>query len=265
MQPDGPEKIVFVGGAPRSGTTVVHALICTSHAVGDYNPEISFFRGFVTAYRLGRLSWDGHTNAFFDAPDDFRALVREACDLAIRRFWDVLGRPAILALKDPLLTPLFPELQQLYPEALFVAVTRDPVAVARSRQAVKEKASPGQPFSEADALNVGREYAACYRAVLGHDYQGRMFLLRYESLNEPQVQADLARFIGVDDLDPARLWGGKPDPQPNDAWSSPKYHKAIDLEPRLSPLADNLAAKVREGAAAVLPRLGYGEDRATAT
>lgn len=257
MDRDGPEKIVFVGGAPRSGTTVVHALICTSASVGDYNPEISFFRGFVTAYRLGRLSWDGHTHAFFDQPDDFRALVRQACDLAIDRFWRALGRPRILALKDPLLTPLFPELQALYPQALFVAVARDPVAVARSRQAVKEKASPGQPFSEADALGVGREYAACYRAVLGHDYQGRLLLLRYEALDAPQTLADLARFIGVDDLDPARLWGGKPDPNPNDAWSSPKYHQAIDLEPRLSPLADTLAARVREAAAAVLPLLGY--------
>ena len=61
----GPSKIVFVGGAPRSGTSVTHALICTSRSVSPYHREISFFRGIPLAYRNGRAAWREHTRHFF--------------------------------------------------------------------------------------------------------------------------------------------------------------------------------------------------------
>ena len=255
----GAEKIVFVGGAPRSGTTVTHALICTAQGVSAYSPEISFFRGLVSAYRLGRAAWEGHTKAFFDTPEAFRLFMREVTDLALQRIWEALDRPEILALKDPMLTPFFPELRLLYPDrAWFVAVGRDPVDVVRSRQAVQEKQSPDRPFTEADATGLAREYVGMYRAVFGPDYGDRLLFLRYEHLNDAALQARLADFIGVSSLDPARLWGGQPDTAPDDPWGSPKYHRPIDLEPRLSPLDPDWAAKVRAICAPIMARAGYG-------
>src|SRR5262249_47468058 len=82
MTAGGPQKLVFVGGAPRSGTTVTHALICTSARVSEYHPEISFFRGLTQAYRNGRGAWKQHTSAFFSDPEAFRAHMRRTTDLS---------------------------------------------------------------------------------------------------------------------------------------------------------------------------------------
>lgn len=48
-----PLKVIFVGGAPRSGTTVTHALICTAPEVSHYHPEVSFIRPVFDTYSVG--------------------------------------------------------------------------------------------------------------------------------------------------------------------------------------------------------------------
>ena len=44
---------VFVSGSPRSGTTLCHALICTSNEVNDYVPESSYLTGLLNNFIHG--------------------------------------------------------------------------------------------------------------------------------------------------------------------------------------------------------------------
>jgi len=263
----GPDRIIFVGWAPRSGTTVAHALICTSARVNAYHPEISFFRGLLPAWRYGKAAWTQHTSAFFPDREAFRLHMRQTTELSLGAIWRALERPPILCVKDPHLTPWFRDLHELHPdEAWFVTVVRDPLAVVRSRQAVHEKANPERPFTAADAASVVREYLAYYRSVLDADFGGRSLVFRYEDLGSAEVQDRLAVFAGVDDLDPAAMWRGPgdqpPDPQATaavaaDAWGSPKYHGPLDLDSRLPPLAPELAEAVRATCQPVMARFGY--------
>ncbi|HEY3950467.1 sulfotransferase [Phenylobacterium sp.] len=253
----GPEKIVFVGGAPRSGTTVTHALLCTSPRVSPYNQEISFFRGIPQSYRLGQLSWKEHTSTFFADPEDFRRTMREAADVPLRRIWQALGQTPILCVKDPLLTPSFHDLRALYPaEASFVVVIRHPYEVVRSRQEVHERGGAKQPFDQGQAAMVAREYLSTYRTVLSQSFGGRLYMFRYEDLQTEQIQLGLAQFLGVDDLDPGQMWGDAPEAD-SDPWGSPKYNKPIDLSPRLTPLAPELAQTVKTICAPMMERFGY--------
>lgn len=257
MAGDGPQKLVFVGGAPRSGTTVTHALLCTSNQVSPYHPEISFFRGFPTSYRNGRAAWKQHTHAFFDDQEAFRKMMREAADVPIRALWRRLGEAPILCMKDPLLTPFFRDVQALYPtESWFVVTVRHPCDVVRSRQEVHEKSGTGRPFGVADAMAVAREYMSYYQGLLSASFGGRLFLFRYEDLNEERIRTGLSQFVGVDDLMARPMWGGEKVPD-DDPWSSPKYNQAIDLEARLSPLADELAQPVRQLCAPIMQRFNY--------
>jgi hypothetical protein len=259
MAGERPEKIIFVGGAPRSGTTVAHALICAGDGVSEYGPEISFFRGYMTAFRNGRAAWAQHTSAYFKDEADFRDLMRDSSDLALGRIWQALGRPAILAMKDPHLTPFFPDLNMLYPQSAgFVTVCRHPYDVVRSRQEVHEKTTTSRPFAPADAAAVAREYLNYYTAVLRHNFNGRHFMFRYEDLNSEDVRAKLAAFVGVAGFDTSRMWGasaGKSEQE--DAWGSPKYNQDIDLSSRLSPLADELKEVAATICAPVMERMGY--------
>lgn len=252
-----PEKVVFVGGAPRSGTTVTHALLCTSRAVSEYQPEISFFRGLLQAYRNGGGAWDQHTSHFFDSREAFRQHMRQSADLSLLHIWRRQGEPRILALKDPHLTPFFPDARALYPDiGHFVTVVRNPFDVVRSRQEVHDRSGGGQPFSTQDAANVSREYLHYYGTVLNTRFGGRHFAFRYEDLASDGLQAALAGFIGVDDLHARPMWGDPPDIG-DDPWGSPKYHRAINLEPRLSPLSPDLQAVVRTICQPIMERFGY--------
>jgi len=253
----GPDKIVFVGGAPRSGTTVTHALICTSPSVSQYNPEISFFRGIPSAFVNGRVAWKDHTSAFFDDPEAFRLHMRKTADLSLMHIWDRLDRTPILALKDPHLTPLFPALASLYPDiGYFVTVCRHPFDVVRSREEVHAKSQLDRPYSVQDAAAVAREYLQYYRAVLAHNFSGRHLMFRYEDLNGPSLQETIAKFIGVSDLHARPMWGDAPDVS-GDAWGSPKYHQPINLDPRLSPLRAEFQDVVRTICAPIMTRFGY--------
>jgi hypothetical protein len=257
MAGEGPRKIVFVGGAPRSGTTVTHALLCTSTQVCNYHPEISFFRGIPQSYRNGRAAWAHHTQAFFSDHEAFRLMMRQTADVPIGHLWRALGEAPILCMKDPLLTPFFHDLRSLYPsEAWFVVVVRHPDEVVRSRQEVHERSGLARPFGPQDAAAVAREYLATYQAILAQGFSGRLFMFRYEDLNTDRIREGLAGFLGVDDLNPDLMWGTTK-PAEDDPWGSPKYNKPIDLDPRLSPLAPELAAVARAICGPIMQRFGY--------
>jgi hypothetical protein len=259
MGGQAPIRTIFVGGAPRSGTTVLHALLCTAPGMSRYNPEISFFRGYMAAFRNGRAAWDQHTSAYFASPGDFLGLIRETCDLALGRIWRALGGPDLLAVKDPLLTPFFADLHQVYPQdAWFVTVCRNPMDVVRSRQEVHEKSTPERPFSAADAALVAREWLACYRGLMQADFHGRHFMCRYEDLNSDELRRRLAAFLGVPGFDVASMWGERRVDASGGPWGSPKYNGAIDLTQRLGPLAPDLAETTRAICAPIMARLGYG-------
>lgn len=254
----GPERIIFVGGAPRSGTTLTHALICSGQGVSGYHPEVSFYRHIAQCYREGLGSWAVHTHAFFSDPAEFRRFARKLSDAAIHRIWAALGRPRILCMKDPHLTPLFPELGQIYgAEARFVTVARHPVDVVRSRQEVHERMHGPESFTEAHVQAVASEYLNYYGAALNGQYDSGHFSFCYEEIEEGRIQGALAAFLGLPGFDPASMWGDQAPQDQESAWHSPKYGAAIDTRSRLEPLRADWAELTIQICAPVMNEYGY--------
>jgi hypothetical protein len=253
----GPERIVFVGGAPRSGTTLTYALLCTADEVGEYSREISFYRGLVQSFATGLSVWDVHTYAYFDSRDSFRLLFRDLSKQALRPVWEAVGRPRVLCVKDPNLTPLFPAIADMLEDARFVTVARSPEDVVRSRMQVHElSAGPGS-FTKEQALAVAHEYLDYYMPVLSTDFGDRHLSFRYDQINKTIVLRALARHIGVPGFNADRLWDDLKPIDPNDPWGSPKFGKAIDTSSRFAPLPQDWVENIYRVTAPVAERYNF--------
>lgn len=258
--------IYFIGGAPRSGTTITHALLCTSSRMNAYHPEISYITPIVEAYATGLRNWNIHTKAFFAEREHFKIHMRGLLTQAFTHIYRVLGAPEILSVKDPLLTLYFPlVLALLGNRARFVTVLRHPYDVLRSRQEVAEQA--GRAFDDAAARDVALEYNRSYQHIDNAAFGAKLLHFRYEDMLNEDVLTQIKNFTQCPDISPDNVWGtgkqsaSKSDAAPtNDPWYSPKYHRAIDLSNRLSPLEARYRAVVDECCAPLMERFGYNSD-----
>lgn len=259
-QPNQPKfPVIFVGGAPRSGTTVTHALLCTSDKANSYCPEISFVRPMVNAYAIGMQNWRNHTNAFFKTPNDFRVHMRHQVQRSLNVVSEALGKPEVLVVKDPLMTPLFYWLNKMFgPQIKFVTVVRNPNDVVRSRQEVVEKM--GRPFTVEVAREAATEYMQSYAHLEAEELKTAVFALRYDDLTNESVIAQLRAFTGLPDVSPDKVWSEERAVNENasaNPWFSPKYHRPIDTENRLDPLAPQFRAAVSEVCGPLMTRFGW--------
>jgi len=254
--------VFFVGGAPRSGTTVTHALLCSSARVNAYHPEVSFITPMIRAYTVGQSAWDGHTQAFFAEPEHFKTHMRGLIDQSLSHVHRALNSPELLSVKDPLMTPYFPKVLDLFgARARFVTVIRNPYDVVRSRQEVARKAN--QPFSPELARGICQQYLQSYRHIDNPAFGDQLIYFRYEDLLQPEVLSQLRGFTGCADISPDNVWrerrsetGAK---QSSNPWHSPKYHGAIDLSSRLSPLEAPYREIVEAICAPLMERFAYTE------
>ena len=257
MNQDRP--LIFVGGAPRSGTTVTHALLCSSSKANAYCPEISFLLPMVNAYMVGIHNWQKHTYSFFESPAYFTEHMRSVLNSTLERVSAKLGSPDVLCLKDPLLTPSFFWIHRLLGSRVkFVTVVRHPYSVVRSRQEVFNKS--GKAFGSADARFAAEEYMRSYQHLNAEELQHVVHALRYESLTENEVLNGLRHFTGLSDISPENVWAERRSMQKqsdSDPWFSPKYYGAINTESRLDPLAEPLRSIVAEVCAPMMERFGY--------
>lgn len=171
-----------------------------------------------------------------------------------------LHEPEILCVKDPLLTPYFPRLADLLGKrAQFITVIRNPYDVVRSRQEVAKKA--GNEFTVAGAQAICRQYVQMYQHISNPKLNDQLMHFRYEDLLTKKVLNDIKKFTGCNDISTDSIWGGEKDKAPKDGskdpWFSPKYHGAIDLSNRLSPLDEKFRAVVNKTCEPLMTRFNY--------
>ena len=244
-------RLVLVGGAPRSGTTVLHGLLCTSPKVNDFLEEASYLGFLLRSWTRGAVNWDRHTFDFHDNKSSFSDRIRSYVISELDHIWRHVGRPEVLALKDPTITPELPLIMQLLPEATIALSVRHPYAVVRSRQEVFERQT-GRSFTTANAAAVADEFALCYE-----NQPTSTLFTRYEDF--PNVSS-VSEVLGLH-LNEELLWKPKgPAVRMDNPWWSPKYGARLDVSSRLPPLAKELREVVDRRCGLLIDRFGY--DRA---
>ena len=197
--------LIFVGGAPRTGTTLLQGLICTSPRTNDYIAECSYLTAFMEPYRRALDAWEAHTHDYFDNVEDMCGFHADVLRQVLSRFRRFLGSGEALVLKDPCLTASFYILAYLLPEARFAVMIRDPLDAVSSRLEVMEKSTSVKPGPE-DIEYACAEYNGAYAELIQHwrHLGDRLILVSYNALVAGEEFDRLAAF-GFDDLCPDQL------------------------------------------------------------
>jgi Sulfotransferase family len=202
-------RLIFVGGSPRSGTTLVQRVL-------DFHPEIYGGPEFDFVPRIAELFRDMRNSIEIGRIDsilDKRSLVQAFRSLLVDLFLPKLEIEGAryLSEKTPSNVLAFDLLEACAPEAKKIFVLRDPRDVVSSmlevgrRQRLRQgRASQftGDTVAAVDYMNE------CLRAgTAAVESSARCLLIYYEDLvcDALAVANKMYRFIGVDELDRLEL------------------------------------------------------------
>jgi len=200
MHAGQPVSPIFVGGVPRSGTTLVRVIL-------DSHPEVFCGTELRAIHALANL-WstaDGSARSLLadyygvDA-DLLRRVFAQLILSFLEPAWRASGKRRI-AEKTPSNLLVFPQLRLLFPDSPLIHVIRDGRDVVASRLE-RDKAAALAPIDAVDvAATRAREWVDAMslrrRLLSEHGSSGRYLEIRYERLvNEPQrVLPELFEFI----------------------------------------------------------------------
>src|ERR1700690_4570760 len=124
-------KIIFIGGAPRSGTTLVQRIVASNSSVFG-GPEFDLLPAVIRLRNMFHASIDlGRISVYLDHADVdeiFRGLVV----VAFQKTMEANPGKQYLSEKTPANVEVFAELAETFPNAKLIFVVRDPRSIVTS-------------------------------------------------------------------------------------------------------------------------------------
>lgn len=198
-------RILLVGGAMRSGTTVIHRALCTARNSNPYISESWFLHDLMNLYRWNLTRYEvRHADQFGDVRN-FVNLIKLNFQYYIDAVSTKYENPEILILKHPELTRHFAEIGRMFPDIRFLVIVRDPRDVISSMKDVAAKhqrdgiVSPQSRLM--DTEGYCRQYASYYGGILRQAQQmgSRLDFVRYEDVMRDRqcLTAKAAALVGA--------------------------------------------------------------------
>lgn len=124
--------MIFVGGYPRTGTTIMQRILCNDGKTSSVIPEPTNLEYLLTAYRQGKKAWDNEIY-IFGSKENYIQFYKNLFD----SFFNLLQEryKETLVIKNGLITGLFPDIEEIYPkEHKFIVMIRNPLSTFNSEK-----------------------------------------------------------------------------------------------------------------------------------
>ena len=196
------EKLIFIGGSMRSGTTILHKILCTANETHPHITESWFLVDQLRAYRWALTRYEVRHKDYFGEQENFDRFTRDTLDRFFREARRNLSNPKVLVLKNPEISGQFPLLGKWFDSALFIVNIRDPRDTIASIVKVGEQHKKDGVRSE--QANMGRDmYVLCqffkryyFEAFdKNNPIRDRMLFVRYEDVMS-DVKRECKRISG---------------------------------------------------------------------
>jgi protein-tyrosine sulfotransferase len=201
---------IFIGGVPRSGTTLLRVILDTHPGI-HCGTELRVVQALTALWSSAdRTAQPVLTDAYGVDTEHLRRIFADLVLSFLEPAWRASGKRRV-AEKTPFNVLVFPELRRLFPESPLVHVIRDVRDVVASRLERDREAAGGEPLDGVAIARIrAQEWTAAMeirrRMLAAEDLARGYFEVRYEQLVQwPQeVLEPLFAFLG-ERFDPAVL------------------------------------------------------------
>lgn len=192
------QKIILIGGSPRSGTTLLQGMICDGNKVNPLMPEVSYLLDLLEINRRWNTYGDKKSSLYFGSVEKMKSF----CRVAVEKF--ITGIPFInkyefVCLKDPLLANYVEEIISIFSsEVMLILMIRDPRDVIASMISVEKRKIEieGDEYKQIMSFDdiVEFIYQFFYNIM---NYKGsNVFVLKYENLVLGKTE-EVNEFLGM--------------------------------------------------------------------
>ncbi len=220
---------IFVAGPGRSGTSVLHATLCTdleNNVTNEYVGECTYFTHILRTFYCVTNHFDSIYTSYFDKLEDFNLYHSNLIRSFLIDTWTYLGKPKNLILKAPGLILNFDLLAQILPEAKFVVSVRDPLDIAASMKTVVEKYEKDLVFDAEYLIKLANDIKSNYLTILTRLdlFKDKIIFIKYRNLVTGELDEEIYNFLGIK-INRDNLWkSNKYNYQDKSGWLTKLYN-----------------------------------------
>ncbi|MCU4138623.1 MAG: hypothetical protein MW689_000412 [Thermodesulfobacteria bacterium] len=207
----------FIGGAARSGTTLLQAILCSDKTTNPLISEAAPFRFILETYDKNKRLYEKFPGMYFDNIDELNNFYSQLLQLFLEYLRNKYSCKN-LVLKEPQLTKYFPLISILLDNAKFLCMIRDPRATIASMIIWGEKMRlRGEKhfFQNRNMDELTYFYKSFYTPLFKYEkeepsFKKRILYIKYEDLvlNPQETISKIKQFTGLSlsEFDPKKEW-----------------------------------------------------------
>lgn len=200
---------IFVSGSPRSGTTLLNSLVCSSKSVNRHIQECSYLFWSMHPLKMALSTFEKSQGHYFSSREQLYKFHGSLVKQILSSIWTDLDCPENLCLKNPNLVIDYRLIAEMIPVAKFIAIIRDPKDIISSRLEAEKRGNGNfeltDTFLQQEIQNINDIHQSIID-FLNYTSTKNLHVIEYENLVQQKGLEELRAFLDISDIDVEAVW-----------------------------------------------------------